>query len=168
MKEMNFTFVRVIDPKTNFPLKPEEWLDKAADPKKAEWVVIENMKYKFSVWLHKKELAESLNYPDSMARAKEFAGEGSFLGTRIDWITIYNAVHTAKLNDVLAAIGGDPIERKWYWTEELDEDRRYWKTDENGQSYATVAWFYYGTSGFLYANDSRVNSYASRVVRALS
>ena len=35
------------------------------------------------------------------------------------------------------------------------------------QSLATNAWVYYGTAGYLYTNGNRVNSYASRVVRAL-
>ncbi len=157
MKSRNFTAVYVIDPHTKERIPAKEWLEQSKDPAMAKWVVIENKTYGFAFGLFKEELADSLNYPDSVAKVEEFILPGCRLGTRIEWVTIYNAVHTAGLNDILEAIGGDPIERKWYWTEEMDED----------QSYAADAWGYFGAGGFLYTSSARFSSYASRVLRAL-
>ena len=123
--------------------------------KDIEWVVIENTIYGFKFLLHKKELAKA-SYEDQLAAASAFT-EGGRTGNRIEWITLYNAVHTAGLNNVLNEIGGDPIGWKLYWTEEMDED----------QSYPTNAWYFNGTTGFLYTRYARCNSNASRVLRAL-
>ena len=168
MKDLNFTTVYIIDPHTKERIPADEWLaEHADDPIVAQWVAIENRAYGFTLALHKEELASDLNHPDSVAKVEAFPLAGSRLGNRFEWITIYNAIHTAGLNDILASIGGDVIERKWYWTDDLDEDRKYWKTDKNGQSNVTSAWIYYGTYGSLYTGGIRVSSYASRVVRAL-
>ena len=123
--------------------------------KDIEWVVIENIIYGFKFALHKKELANA-SYKDQLAAAAAFT-EGGRTGNRIEWITLYNAVHTAGLNNVLNGIGGDPIGFKLYWTEEMDED----------QSGATSAWVFYGADGFLGTYLARYSSYASRVLRAL-
>ena len=168
MKDLNFTTVYIIDPHTKERIPADEWLaEHADDPIVAQWVAIENRAYGFTLALHKEELASDLNHPDSVAKVEAFPLAGSRLGNRFEWITIYNAIHTAGLNDILASIGGDVIERKWYWTDDLDEDRRFWEVDKNGQSNAANAWFYYGTFGYLNAGSSRIDSSASRVVRAL-
>ena len=168
MKGLNFTTVYIIDPHTKERIPAAEWLaEHADDPIVAQWVAIENRAYGFTLALHKEELASDLNHPDSVAKVEAFPLAGSRLGNRFEWITIYNAIHTAGLNDILASIGGDVIERKWYWTDDLDEDRKYWKTDENGQSHATSAWVYGGAFGGLYTGNGRFVSVASRVVRAL-
>ncbi len=162
-----FTRVMILDPKTNKPISPESWKPASSDQVKAvEWVAIENLAYRFTVLLHKKELADDMNWFDSVSLAEGRQPAGR-LGTRIEWVTIYNAVHTADLNRVLEIVGGDPIKQKFYWTEELDEDSRSWKKDESGQSYATFAWFFYGTYGGLNACTARFVSYASRLLRAL-
>lgn len=168
MKGLNFTTVYIIDPHTKERIPAAEWLaEHADDPIVAQWVAIENRAYGFTLALHKEELASDLNHPDSVAKVEAFPLAGSRLGNRFEWITIYNAIHTAGLNDILASIGGDVIERKWYWTDDLDEDRRFWRVDKNGQSNAAYAWYYYGPFGSLHAGGTRFSSGASRVVRAL-
>ena len=152
-----FTRVMILDPKTNKPVSPEMWAPRSSDDLAAvEWVAIENLAYRFTVLLHKKELADGMNWFDSVSLA-EGRQPASRLGTRIEWVTIYNAVHTADLNRVLEIVGGDPIKRKFYWTEEMDED----------QSYAAFAWIFNGTYGYLNTGSARFNSYASRLLRAL-
>lgn len=152
MENRNFTNVTVLTPDGK-----ENILDNIGPDarKDIEWVVIENIIYGFKFALHKKELANA-SYKDQLAAAAAFT-EGGRTGNRIEWITLYNAVHTAGLNDVLNKIGGDPIDLKWYWTEEMDED----------QSHAAGAWLFYGAGGYLGAYFARCYSDASRVLRAL-
>lgn len=160
MNDLNFTRVTVIGPSGE-----ENILENIGDPKSVTWVVIENLRTGHKFELHKTELETKLNYYDSVDEAEDFA-PGGRLGTREEWITIYNAIHTAGLNDTLSAIGGDKIKDKYYWTEEVDEDERYLETDKDGQSGATYAWYYSGAYGGLYASDARISSSASRVLRA--
>ena len=152
MKNRNFTNVTVLTPDGK-----ENILDNISPDarKDIEWVVIENTLYGFKFLLHKKELANA-RYEDQLAAAAAFT-EGGRTGNRIEWITLYNAVHTAGLNNVLNEIGGDPIGLKLYWTEEMDED----------QSSPAIAWYFSGTYGYLTANYARYGSFASRVLRAL-
>ena len=152
MENRNFTNVTVLTPDGK-----ENILDNIGPDarKDIEWVVIENIIYGFKFALHKKELANA-KYEDQLAAAAAFT-EGGRTGNRIEWITLYNAVHTAGLNNVLNEIGGDPIGRKLYWTEEMDEN----------QSYATHAWYFYGAYGILNPNSARYYSFAGRVLRAL-
>lgn len=160
MNDLNFTRVTVIGPSGE-----ENILENIGDPKSVSWVVIENLRTGHKFELHKTDQKTELNYYDSVDAAKDFA-PGGRLGTREEWIAIYNAIHTAGLNDTLSAIGGDKIKDKYYWTEEVDEDERYLETDRDGQSYAAGAWYYHGTSGYLRAYNARVSSGASRVLRA--
>lgn len=124
-----------------------------------EWVIIENTHYGFAFALHKKQLAEA-SYDDQLAAAAAFT-EGGRTGNRIEWISVYNAIHTARLNDVLEAIGGDIIRREWYWTEELDEDVAF-------QSGSSNAWFFSGSYGNLSSYYNRYSAYGARVFRALN
>ena len=160
MNDLNFTRVTVIGPSGE-----ENILENIGDPKSVNWVVIENLRTGRKFELHKTDPKTELNYYDSVDAAKDFA-PGGRLGTREEWIAIYNAIHTAGLNDTLSAIGGDKIKDKYYWTEEVDEDERYLETDKDGQSSATYAWIYGGAGGGLYTGKARVNSHASRVLRA--
>lgn len=124
-----------------------------------EWVIIENTHYGFAFALHKKQLAEA-SYDDQLAAAAAFT-EGGRTGNRIEWITVYNAIHTARLNDVLEAIGGDIIRREWYWTEELDEDMAF-------QSLSYAAWIFIGGTGILNYGTYRLSATGARVFRALN
>ena len=153
MENRNFTNVTVLTPDGK-----ENILDNIGPDarKDIEWVVIENIIYGFKFALHKKELMDDQNYFASKIAAKRDGGDCR-LGNRFEWISIYNAIHTAGLNNVLKEIGGDPIDWKWYWTEEMDED----------QSGAAYAWNFSGTIGYLDASSARDGSYASRVLRAL-
>lgn len=160
MNDLNFTRVTVIGPSGE-----ENILENVGDPKSVSWVVIENLRTGHKFELHKTEPKTELNYYDSVDAAKDFAPRGR-LGTREEWITIYNAIHTAGLNDTLIAIGGDKIKDKYYWTEEVDEDKRSLETDKDGQSYAASAWYCSGTNGYLSTGNARVSSNASRVLRA--
>lgn len=163
MGNQNFTNVTILTPDGK-----ENILDNIGPDarKDIEWVVIENIIYGFKFALHKKELMDGQNYFASKIAAKRDGGDCR-LGNRFEWISIYNAIHSAGLNNILKEIGGDPIERKFYWIEELDEDPRSWKQDESGQSYATLAWSFSGTFGSLYTYVARISSNASRVIRAL-
>lgn len=153
MENRNFTNVTVLTPDGK-----ENILDNIGPDarKDIEWVVIENIIYGFKFALHKKELMDDQNYFASKIAAKRDGGDCR-LGNRFEWISIYNAIHTAGLNNVLKEIGGDPIDWKWCWTEEMDED----------QSNATRAWYFSGAHGYLITCNARYLSIASRVLRAL-
>lgn len=153
MENRNFTNVTVLTPDGK-----ENILDNiGSDARKdIEWVVIENIIYGFKFALHKKELMDDQNYFASKIAAKRDGGDCR-LGNRFEWISIYNAIHTAGLNNVLKEIGGDPIDWKWYWTEEMDED----------QSFAADAWFFGGAPGGLDTYSARCGGIAGRVLRAL-
>lgn len=151
MNNLNFTTITVIDSSGK-----KNILENIGDPNSVEWVCIENTRYGFSFLLNKNALKEKLNHSASVERAKEIHPAGR-LGDRFEWISVYNAIHTAGLNDILERIGGDTIDCSWYWTEEQDEFA----------SYACSAWVFYGSPGNLGCNISRLGAYYARVFRAL-
>lgn len=151
MNNLNFTTITVIDSSGK-----KNILENIGDPNSVEWVCIENTRYGFSFLLNKNALKEKLNYSASVERAKEIHPAGR-LGDRFEWISVYNAIHTAGLNDILERIGGDTIDYSWYWTEEQDEF----------PSNAGDAWIFSGGSGNLYCNIARFNADYARVFRAL-
>lgn len=149
----NFTKVYVLDPATGQPVDAQEWLGRE-NKTAAEWVIIENTRYNFRVALHKNGIGKR-TYDDALAVAAKVC-DGGRTGSRIEWITVYNAIHTAQLNDILTNIGGEEIKRIWYWTEEMDED----------QSYSNLAWVfpgYLGGLGYIYARSLATGA---RVFRA--
>ena len=149
----NFTKVYVLDPATGQPVDAQEWLS-SENKTAAEWVIIENTRYNFRVALHKNGIGNR-TYDDALAAAAKVF-DGGRTGSRIEWITVYNAIHTAQLNDILTIIGGEEIKRIWYWTEEMDEE----------QSYSNFAWVLYGSIGYLYYGGIRIYAYGARVFRA--
>lgn len=149
----NFTKVYVLDPATGQPVDAQEWLS-SENKTAAEWVIIENTRYNLRVALHKNGIG-NLTYNDALAAAAKVCDSGR-TGSRIEWISVYNAIHTAQLNEVLTAIGGEVIKRYLYWTEEMDED----------QSYSIYAWIFYGSNGFLNSYNLRVYAFGARVFRA--
>lgn len=126
-----FTQVTVISPATG----DENILENIGNPQDVEWIVIENTKYHFKFRLHKKSLG-ILTYRDAIEETAKLGGRP---GTRFELITLYNAIMTRGLNDILKSIGGDQLEGL-HWTEESDEDP---------QSNATDAWFVYLSSGYV-------------------
>lgn len=148
----NFTKVYVLDPATGQPVDAQEWLS-SENKTAAEWVIIENTRYNFRVALHKNGIG-NLTYNDALAAAAKVC-DGGRTGSRIEWITVYNAIHTAQLNDILTNIGGEEIKHIWYWTEEMDED----------QSTSYHAWVFYGTFGGLGCGN-RIYADGARVFRA--
>ena len=152
MENLNFTTVTVID-----STGKQNILENIGDPNSIEWICIENTKYGFKFLLLKNEPNWKLNHPESVKRAKDIHQDGR-LGDRFEWISVYNAIHTAGLNDVLKRIGGDIIDNKWYWTEELDEFA----------SYAGTAWvFNGGNGGYVSCSSARYYACNARVFRAL-
>ena len=103
MKNLNFTTVTVIDSTGN-----QNVLENVGDPNSIEWVCIENRKYGFKFLLHKSGLKQKFNHPKSVKCAKDVHQAGR-LGDRFEWISVYNAIHTANLNGILARISGDII-----------------------------------------------------------
>lgn len=152
MNNLNFTTITVIDSSGK-----KNILENIGDPNSVEWVCIENTRYGFSFLLNKNALKEKLNHSASVERAKEIHSAGR-LGDRFEWISVYNAIHTAGLNDILERIGGDTIDYSWYWTEEQDEFA----------GSATYAWFFYVSyNGYLYYSYARSYASYARVFRAL-
>lgn len=111
-----FTQVTVISPETG----EENILENIGNPQDVEWIVIENTKYHFKFKLHKKSLGV-LTYRDAIEETAKLGGRP---GTRFELITLYNAIMTCGLNDILEAIGGDQL-KGFHWTEESDEDPQY-------------------------------------------
>ncbi|MBR5018026.1 MAG: hypothetical protein IKX53_00120 [Bacteroidales bacterium] len=162
-EDLNFTKVSVLDMQD--VEQDIESLDEEAR-KDHFWIKITNTRYNFSLALMILEKEKPANWEAAKAWAAA-AADGGRLGDRICWITIYNAIHTAGLNELIEKLGGDPIRAVPYWTEDADEDPRAWSKDEKGQSYAANAWFFYGTLGYLYNHNLRIYAYAARVLRAL-
>ena len=162
-EELNFTKVSVLDMKD--VEQDIESLDEEAR-KDRFWIKITNTRYNFSLALMILEKEKPATWEAAKAWAAA-ATDGGRLGDRICWITIYNAIHTAGLNELIEKLGGDPIRAVPYWTEEADEDPRTWREDEKGQSSAANAWIFYGAFGFLYYYSSRIGAIAARVLRAL-
>lgn len=162
-EDLNFTKVSVLDMQD--VEQDIESLDEEA--RKARfWIKITNTRYNFSLALMILEKEKPANWEAAKAWAAA-AADGGRLGDRICWITIYNAIHTAGLNELIEKLGGDPIRAVPYWTEDADEDPRAWAKDIKGQSYAAGAWVVNGTNGNLYGDLARVITYAARVLRAL-
>ena len=149
-KNTNFTTVTVICPVTGGE-KTLDNIEKEAR-KDVEWVVVTNNRHGFKFKIYKKDLAPA-NYEGANRAAAEF---GCRLPDRIEFITLYNAIYTADLNDILLAIGGDTL-KGWYWTYESDEDPQY---------NATNAWYVGMTSGLVNPNN-RTTTYRVRPVSAL-
>ena len=147
-KNTNFTTVTVIGPVTGGE-KTLDNIEKEAR-KDVEWVVVTNNRHGFKFKIYKKDLAPA-NYEGANRAAAEF---GCRLPDRIEFITLYNAIYTADLNDILLAIGGDTL-KGWYWTYESDEDPQY---------NASYAWTVYMRGGNVYA----VNKTATYRVRPVS
>ena len=118
----SFTQVTVISPTTG----DENILENIGNPQDVEWIVIENTKYHFKFRLHKKSLG-ILTYREAIEETAKLGGRP---GTRFELITLYNAIMTRGLNDILKSIGGDQL-NGFHWTEESDEDP---------QADATYAW----------------------------
>ena len=152
MENLNFTTVTVID-----STGKQNILENIGDPNSIEWICIENTKYGFKFLLHKKEPNEVLNHPMSVERAKATHRDGR-LGDRFEWISIYNAIHTAGLNDILKRVGGDTIKDEWYWTEEFDEFA----------SNANYAWIFNGDAYGALSYNGRYYASTARVFRAFS
>lgn len=129
----------------------EEW-EKQEDPTAAKSVVIRN-EFGQMLELDKEALPGEMKFQDALDAA---AAQGGTTGTRKQWIDVYEAIHTAGLNEALELIGGDTIDLMWYWTCEKDSD----------QSNAYNAWIFSGNSGTVPYNNARINAYASRVFRA--
>lgn len=112
----SFTQVTVISPATG----DENILENIGNPQDVEWIVIENTKYHFKFRLHKKSLG-ILTYREAIEETAKLGGRP---GTRFELITLYNAIMTRGLNDILKSIGGDQL-KGFHWTEESDEDPQY-------------------------------------------
>lgn len=148
------TNIYIIDPSTEQPVLLEEWR-KAEDPTTAKLIVIESDEIKPFVLDKNLAIEKDVNFDDAVKAAAEAGGT---LGTRAQWIAVYEAIHTAGLNVALELIGGKPIEWKWYWTEEKDSD----------QSHAYYAWIFSGSSGYVSYGYSRFYACAARVFRAFT
>lgn len=130
-----FTQVTVISPATG----EENILENIGNPQDVEWIVIENTKYHFKFKLHKKSLGV-LTYRDAIEETAKLGGRP---GTRFELITLYNAIMTCGLNDILEAIGGDQL-KGFHWTEESDEDPQY---------NAAYAWYGNLNTGYVNARN---------------
>ncbi len=142
-----FTQVTVISPATG----DENILENIGNPQDVEWIVIENTKYHFKFRLHKK----SLGVLTHRQAIEETAKLGGRPGTRFELITLYNAIMTRGLNDILESIGGDQL-KGFHWTEESDEDPQY---------NATYAWRVNLNLGCVYTNP-KTNGYQVRLISA--
>ena len=142
-----FTQVTVISPATG----EENILENIGNPQDVEWIVIENTKYHFKFKLHKKSLGV-LTYRKAIEETAKLGGRP---GTRFELITLYNAIMTRGLNDILKSIGGDQL-RGPHWTEESDEDPQY---------NATYAWYVYLAGGLVDAGN-KTGGYQVRLVSA--
>lgn len=162
-EELNFTKVSVLD--IQDVEQDIESLDEETR-KDRFWIKITNTRHNFSFALMILEKEKPATWEAAKAWAAA-AADGGRLGDRDQWIAIYNAIHTAGLNELIEKLGGDRIRAVPYWTEEADEDPRAWREDEKGQSNATSAWIFYGTYGNLCNSSARFYANAARVLRAL-
>lgn len=142
-----FTQVTVISPATG----DENILENIGNPQDVEWIVIENTKYHFKFRLHKKSLG-ILTYRDAIEETAKLGGRP---GTRFELITLYNAIMTCGLNDILKSIGGDQL-KGFHWTEESDEDP---------QSNAAYAWYVTLNGGYV-CIDAKTTGNRVRLVSA--
>ncbi len=149
--------VFILEPEAGKLCTVENW-KKDSDPNRAEWVAIRNEKGE-AILLHKNGITVDGNPEIKFDKANEAAAafvSGGHTGSRKDWIDVYEAIHTAGLNDALKLIGGEPIKKEWYWTKEKDSD----------QSYAYYAWIFNGNYGYLLYGNVRIYASYARVFRA--
>lgn len=132
--------VHVIDPHTGYSMDPKQWMIRPEDERqKAEWLHFQSsLGYEFN--LHKKALPCGPWNKQLEAAAK--LCEGGRPGTRMDWPLVDYAKQQSRLNinELLEAIGGDPLEG-WVWTEEEFQD------------YYPFAWFVRLTTGAVDNGD---------------
>lgn len=151
--------VFVLDPETGKLCETEDW-KKDNDPERAEWAAIRNEKGE-TILLHKNSITMNRNpeikFDNANEAAASFVG-GGYIGLRKDWIDVYEAIHTAELNETLELIGGEPIEDEWYWTKEKDS---HW-------AYAANAWIFYGSSGEFGNCSYRLSECYARVFRSFN
>lgn len=142
------TRVFVVNPANGEMVSPAEWL-KSENPTAAEWLVVENVNYGFKFKIHKNGLGEH-NWNEAVGITKSAGGR---LPNRFEMISLYNAIYTENLNNVIEAIGGEVLSG-WFWTEEEDEDPQY---------SSTAAWhasLYLGYVNYY----TKTNPYPLRVV----
>lgn len=151
---MKIKNIYIIDPSTEQPVLLEEWR-KAEDPTTANKILIVSDEIAPFTLDKNPATEKDVTFDDAVKAAKFF---GWSIGTRAQWIAVYEAIHTAGLNAALEMIGGKPIEWKWYWTEEKDSD----------QSYAYGAWIFNGYGGSVHDGNVRFYAYAARVFRAFT
>ena len=118
VKRVMKTRVFVVNPANGEMVSPEEWL-KSENPTSAEWLVVENVDYGFKFKIHKNNLG--VYDWNAAVEAAKSAGEGCRLPNRFEMITLYNAIYTENLNNVIEAIGGEVL-FGWCWTGEEDDD----------------------------------------------
>lgn len=137
--------ILILNPDTREFVQLDEWR-KEKDPTRAEVVAIDTPYYRIAI--HKNFVGERMNFKT----AQETAGTVEILGQkcrcprRNESIYIYDARFNG-LDDALDLIGGDSRSTIW-WTCDEDADvefaRRYG---------AIYAWFFSGTSGYLYITN---------------
>ena len=148
--------VFILEPKTEKLCIVKDW-KKDSSPKRAEWVAIRNEKGE-TILLHKKNITVDGRPVIKFNKANEAAAaffEGGHTGSRKNWIDVYEAIHTAGLNNALKLIGGEPIKKEWYWTREKDSD----------QSAAACTWLFGGGNGDLGNGDASFGAHHARVFR---
>ena len=135
----------VINPDTHKPVSVAEWA-KEKNPKRAELLLLKTEGY--SLLIAKKMFDGEYDFDKAQEKAAEYKPKGleglTFrCPTRRECVDIYDARFIAGLDEALKLVGGDAMSGA-IWTCERDVDpwfaRRY---------YATNAWFFYQTSGYL-------------------
>jgi hypothetical protein len=142
--------ISVLNPADDTPVPAAEWM-RRDDKESAEWLLIEVALPQFKFKLHKKEQG-TLSWFEAVSKCEAAGGRA---GTRAELLALYDARFGHGLNEILDAIGGDPI-RGWYWTQEEDADP---------QSNATRAWgvgLYYGGVN----DNAKTNGYQVRLISA--
>ena len=145
---------RVVNPETGALVDAAEWLNQSKEIRQtAEWISFETDRGD-QFLMHKLSLPDD-TWAKQQEAVKKIHPEGR-CGTRYEFMLIQYARENSEINldDLLVSIGGDDL-NDWFWTE------------EKVQSYATYAWSCSGTGGYLGAGHARVDSNASRVLRAL-
>ena len=142
------------NPDTKSFVPAEEWL-KDADPTRTPLVGIKSA---YAILAITKSDFGRYEFKEAQEKAAKIRVEGidkEFrLPTRSEVIDIQDALDAEfNLNDFLEKVGGDALEG-WHWTSELWFARRYG---------STYAWFFYGTTGYLYT-DSVTYAYRCRAV----
>lgn len=150
---MKIKNIYIIDPSTEQPVLLEEWR-KVEDPTTANKILIVSDEIAPFTLDKNPATEKDVTFDDAVKAAKFF---GWSIGTRAQWIAVYEAIHTASLNVALELIGGKAIEWKWYWTEEKDSD----------QSGASFAWIFNGYGGNV-NYGARLGAIAARVFRAFT